>query len=341
MPDVTVEKLSPEAALAVADYHMSQARALYAEYGHARRKAELQRNTRDGLRKARERLDSFFLAVETCIAALQTDAAKVSAKSARNALRERAASTSQAELTRLAVDQVAQEYEFPATVAMGLYRIRKARALKREKLQRDRQILELYALGKTDSEIGDALGLHPRSVNRLLSETLGKVGTKDRSAAAARKAIADIDRELEDQEPKEEAAILVPPPAVLEDADLAGSDDPIAASILRFRQIDEERADMEERLARTFGAAWESDSSPEAIAGSARIDALDAEQDRLWRLILTTPSISQGGLCAKLDFLDELLEGSSFQGGPEDLTRAIIEDARRLAGAERVERPIS
>ena len=52
--------------------------------------------------------------------------------------------------------------------------------------QREREVLRLVSDGLTDRDIGQALGISPRTVGRHVGNILGKLGTRNRSEAARR-----------------------------------------------------------------------------------------------------------------------------------------------------------
>ena len=52
--------------------------------------------------------------------------------------------------------------------------------------QRERQVLEWLAAGKTDREIGEILGMSPRTVQKHLQHIYEKLGVETRTAAVMR-----------------------------------------------------------------------------------------------------------------------------------------------------------
>jgi DNA-binding NarL/FixJ family response regulator len=52
--------------------------------------------------------------------------------------------------------------------------------------QREREVLTLVTEGLTDRDIGQALGISPRTVGRHVGNILSKLGARNRSEAARR-----------------------------------------------------------------------------------------------------------------------------------------------------------
>lgn len=61
--------------------------------------------------------------------------------------------------------------------------------------RRQREVLTHVANGRTNAQIGQLLGLHPRTVDRHLADTYKTLGARDRANAVALALLAgDLDR---------------------------------------------------------------------------------------------------------------------------------------------------
>lgn len=80
-----------------------------------------------------------------------------------------------------AIAAARQEFGLEAEHLRDLLRTAQRTLERRRRVRRNRRMLKLRAEGKSDVEIGAAVGLHPKSVNRILSEALDEA-RRDRKA---------------------------------------------------------------------------------------------------------------------------------------------------------------